>query len=224
MDNFMEKIAQKLNAQDIIRANSAAEAMEMKKVQMQVSEYEKIIQEMRKVTLKSMGAATQVQLLAEASIKKVEEIVKEEQNIKEDLACLKESNKKDFADLLLNNKEDFSTLLERNKEEFTRFNEKYKEDFILLNESTKEELNFLEKSSKEDFARLDESVHKENVKVYRNVQAVVVEGFKVQDEKIIKLDKAMKDNISSVKIVAILILAVVVVDLGMHIASILGIL
>ena len=49
MDNFMDKLAQKFNAQEMIKANSQAEAAEMKKLQLQVAEYEKILQEMRKL-------------------------------------------------------------------------------------------------------------------------------------------------------------------------------
>ena len=46
MDNFIDKLAQKFNAQEMIKANSQAEAAEMKKLQLQISEYEKILQEM----------------------------------------------------------------------------------------------------------------------------------------------------------------------------------
>ncbi len=41
MDNFMDKLAQKFNAQEMIKANSQAEAAEMKKLQLQVAEYER---------------------------------------------------------------------------------------------------------------------------------------------------------------------------------------
>ena len=53
MDNFMDKLAQKFNAQEMIKANSQAEAAEMKKLQLQVAEYEKILQEMRKLNYKN---------------------------------------------------------------------------------------------------------------------------------------------------------------------------
>ena len=51
MDNFMDKLAQKWNAAELIKANSAAEAMELKRLRDQVAEYEAILQEMRKVNL-----------------------------------------------------------------------------------------------------------------------------------------------------------------------------
>lgn len=43
----MDKLAQKISAQELIKANSQAEAEELQRLQMQVSEYEKILQEMR---------------------------------------------------------------------------------------------------------------------------------------------------------------------------------
>ena len=41
MDTFMDKLAQKMNAQEMIKANSAAEAAKMEQLQNQVAEYEK---------------------------------------------------------------------------------------------------------------------------------------------------------------------------------------
>ena len=40
MDNFMDKLAQKFNAQEMIKANSAAEAAENKRMQEQLAAYE----------------------------------------------------------------------------------------------------------------------------------------------------------------------------------------
>ncbi|MFI3200682.1 MAG: hypothetical protein R3Y54_04025 [Eubacteriales bacterium] len=51
MDNFMDTIAQKLSAQDVIEANSNAEASELKKLQLQVSEYERILETLKQIDL-----------------------------------------------------------------------------------------------------------------------------------------------------------------------------
>ena len=37
MDNFMDKLAQKISAQELIKANSQAEAEELQRLQMQVN-------------------------------------------------------------------------------------------------------------------------------------------------------------------------------------------
>ena len=47
MDTFIDKLAQKRNAQEIIRANTAAEAQKMEKLEKQVEAYEGLLQEMR---------------------------------------------------------------------------------------------------------------------------------------------------------------------------------
>ena len=39
MDNFIDKLAHKLNAQDVIKANSQAEAAEMKKLHKKVKKH-----------------------------------------------------------------------------------------------------------------------------------------------------------------------------------------
>ena len=61
MDNFMEKIAQKLNSQDMIRANSAADAAELDNVKNQITlfkeqmeKYDDCLQEMRKLNLRNI--------------------------------------------------------------------------------------------------------------------------------------------------------------------------
>ena len=54
MDTFMDKLAQKRNAQEMIRANAAAEAQKMQKLEQQVAAYEGLLQEMRKVNTKSI--------------------------------------------------------------------------------------------------------------------------------------------------------------------------
>ena len=40
MDTFMDKLAQKLNAQEMIKANSAADAEEMDQLKSQLREYD----------------------------------------------------------------------------------------------------------------------------------------------------------------------------------------
>ena len=49
MDNFMDTLAHKFNAQAIIKANAQAEAAEMQRLQDQVAAAECRFQEMRKI-------------------------------------------------------------------------------------------------------------------------------------------------------------------------------
>ena len=43
MDTFIDKLAQKKNAQEMIRANSAAEAVKMEQMQKQIQTYDEIM-------------------------------------------------------------------------------------------------------------------------------------------------------------------------------------
>ena len=74
MDTFMDKLAQKMNAQEMIKANSAAEAAKMEQLQSQIAEYESLLQEMRKVNLKTVENAEQVKQVVQESLQKIEEI------------------------------------------------------------------------------------------------------------------------------------------------------
>ncbi len=74
MDNFMDKLAQKFNAQEIIKANAQAEASEMQKLQEQVAAYESILQDMRKLNYKNSELTDKIYALVDESISKVQGI------------------------------------------------------------------------------------------------------------------------------------------------------
>ena len=64
MDNFMDKITQKLNSQDMIRANAAADAAELENLENQVTvfkeqieKYDDCLQEMRQLNLRNIESA-----------------------------------------------------------------------------------------------------------------------------------------------------------------------
>ena len=52
MDTFIDKLAQKRNAQEMIRANMTAEAAKMEQLQGQMKAYDELMQEIRKVNLR----------------------------------------------------------------------------------------------------------------------------------------------------------------------------
>ena len=126
MDTFMDKLAQRLNAQEIIKANSAADAAQLERYKEQVLQYEKYL-----VSLQD---------------------------------CLQSHEQQ---------------------------NEKLKNDLIgileKLNENThadRESVQELSTKLEELFAKSDDFNHKEDVKVYRNVQAALVEENTKQTESI----------------------------------------
>ena len=72
MDNFMDKFAQKFNAQEMIKANAQAEANEMQRLQEQVAAYESILQDMRKLNYKNSELTDKIYALVDESINKVQ--------------------------------------------------------------------------------------------------------------------------------------------------------
>lgn len=150
MDTFMDKLAQKLTAQEMIRANSAAEAEELRKAQEKAQEYETCLNSMVQ-----MNAAN-----AEA-LDKLEKVL----NLGMDK----------FQQVELNNDEVKQALKEQN-EQYTEF------------------------------------VHKENVKVYRNVQAALVEEIEKQNALLIGEMKRKTRRLNGV--IAISIIALVLSAAG----------
>lgn len=72
MDNFMDKLAKRFNAGEIIKANAQAEARDMKRMQERTAEYERMMQEMRRLNLKNVEMTEQVQQLIQCGIEQFE--------------------------------------------------------------------------------------------------------------------------------------------------------
>jgi len=71
MDNFMDTLAERYNAQEMIRANSQADTMQMEGLQEQVEAYEAVLQEMRKLNYKNTELTEKMYSLVDESIEKV---------------------------------------------------------------------------------------------------------------------------------------------------------
>ena len=67
----MDKLAQRYNAQEMIRANSQAETAQMEGLQEQVEAYEAVLQEMRKLNYKNTELTEKMYSLVDESIEKV---------------------------------------------------------------------------------------------------------------------------------------------------------
>lgn len=124
MDLFMDKLAQKFNAQEIINANKAADAEDKKRLHAQVKAYEDCLEQMCRLSqdLKK----SKEELLGDLQ-SKIGQMELEEQQVRQEV------------------------------------------------EKTRQELMGLKKAVSEVSASVNDNVHKECVKVYRNVQAVVQE-------------------------------------------------
>lgn len=63
MDSFMDKITQRFTAQDMIKANSAAEEKEMERLRKQVAEYDERLNELRRLNQENLATADQLRRL-----------------------------------------------------------------------------------------------------------------------------------------------------------------
>ncbi len=181
MDNFMDKLAQKFSAQEMIKANSQAEAEEMKRLQLQVSEYEKILQEMRKLNYRNTELADKLDRMIGDNADKIQGMKEDEQRL---IAALR-----DLTDEQTRNREAETGRKEEERIEQERAAENRKQT----------DLAAIAELLENKFQKSDDFVHKENVKVYRNVQAVVVDEIKrstesAQEERM-KLKSELADEL-----------------------------
>ena len=201
----MDELAQKVNAQEMIKANSQAEAAEMKRLQMQVAEYEKILQEMRKLNYKNAELSDKMEAMIGDNAGKIEGMKEDEHRLVTALRDLTDEQTRN-REAELGKKE--SETLERELAE----TEKYKNQIRDIAE-------LLEKK----FANSDDFVHKENVKVYRNVQAVVVDETKRQAEEAQTQYQKLDKKVNRVMIFSILSMAASIISILLMIINMLNI-
>ncbi len=160
MDNFMDKLAQKFNAQELIKANSQAEAQELKRLQQQVAEYERILQEIRRLNYKNTELSEQLGTMICDNTDKIQAMKEDEQKLLSSL--------RDITDEQSRNRE-----ADMERRELER---------IEKEKGAASELETLTALLEEKFQQADDFVHKENVKVYRNVQAAMTEELRKYTE------------------------------------------
>lgn len=183
MDNFIDKLAQKFTAGEVIRANQAAEEQELRRLRQQVAEYENCLQEMRKLQLLNTETAESMKQLQACNTEAAESMRQLQACNAETAESLKQLLEKSYADL--------DRLTRESLDKITQLT-------VVNQDKGREEeldrlLKTLEANQKEIadwFKRADDFLHKENVKVYRNVQAVVVEENKAKTEAILAAQEA----------------------------------
>ena len=167
MDTFIDKIAQRRNAQEMILANMTAEAAKMEQMQNQMKAYDELMQEIRRVNLKTAENLADVQGTLKEYMEKLE--------------AMQADNSE--------------------------------------SEENKQALSQLRENLDEKFRQSDDFLHKENVKVYRNVQAAVTEELNKQTEE---LKKSQRENRGSRALlpISIVILIAVLADIAVQLFGI----
>lgn len=222
MDIFVDKLAQRANAQEIIRANTTAEIEELDKLRSRVAEYNECLDKLQRLVnegadgIKSASGENVAEMnrLVEASLAKIREI-------QQDASGLEKLGKQlESADSRLGNVgeqlEDVKVQLKNvNRQMGSQLsNVSVQLDNVSgqLTSVTGEISDKVEQLSRqleekpadkleEKFTIADENVHKECVKVYRNVQAVVLEESGKQSETLAEISKKLNATRSRLGIV-----------------------
>ena len=211
MDNFIDKLAQKFTAGEVIRANQAAEEQELRRLRQQVAEYENCLQEMRKLQLLNTETAESMKQLQACNTEAAESMrqlqafnTETAESMKQLQACNTETaeSMRQLQACNAETAESLKQLLEKSYADLDRLTreslDKITQLTVVNQDKGREEeldrlLKTLEANQKEIadwFKRADDFLHKENVKVYRNVQAVVVEENKAKTEAILAAQEA----------------------------------
>lgn len=205
MDNFIDKLAQKFNAEELIRANTQAENAQMETLQLQVAEYEKVLQEMRKLNYKNVELSEKMEELLGENSEKIANLQVDEMKILEILKSLTEEQTTNRNEMALRDER-----IEEQKEIESKEAEL----------KSKQNLDAIE----ELFKKSDDFSHKENVKVYRNVQAVVIEELKKQSAEQGKEIKKIKTRTTLAVIFSILSFILIGASVAMQVLLELGML
>ena len=213
MDNFIDRLAQKFTAGEVIRANAAAEERELRRLREQVAEYERCLQEMRKVQMTNTQTARNLHDLMVESTEGIRKLTQEGAAKIADIQLETEAQKAEA---------------KKSVETAAHTMEKMEEKVIKMQETVAELTASLEMNQKEIadwFKQADDFLHKENVKVYRNVQAVVVDEVAAKAENIMKSqEEAVKKSRKPVLVFAVLGFLAAAASLTIQILDIMGML
>lgn len=227
MDNFMDKISQKLNSQDMIRANAAADAAEMENLENQVAvfkeqieKYDDCLQEMRKLNLKNMESAQGVQNLAEQASEKLEKTVGEVESAS--VSRIQQTSDLSIAGIRQTSDASIAGINQAVAQSLAKIAEiKDNSDNDNLEKITEAVSGLLTRQD-EAFKNLEDFLHTDNVKVYRNVQAAMIEELEKQTNE---LKEAQEKAAKGTKIIlpfAIITMILSLANLGILAVRILG--
>lgn len=282
MDNFMDKLAQKFSAQEMIKANSQAEAAEIKRLQFQVSEYEKILQEMRRLNYKNTEISEKLDEVIGDSAKKLFGMKEEQQKLVASLRDLaaeqgrsretelaqrehalmereraaeqtRMAQERAIEEARLDRERALEEVrqererAEHERQEHERAAEEARlareradqaaeearlaheraEEARLGNEAEEQKANDFDAIAgmiDEKFKYSDDFVHKESVKVYRNVQAVVVDELKQYADNMTAENNKLRAKLGNVMTVSVIAMAASIAGVAISLLTIFGVL
>lgn len=198
MDFFTEKLAEHWGSKEMIKANSQAEAEEMRRMETEMEEYKAILEQMRVVGEQNAQMTAHMTQLA------------------------------DRMDMVLNTERESgpSASTEELKQEIQR---EMQELSDTMQASLRKSEDFMESSMRtlqasleEKLAAQDENSHRENVKVFRNVQAVVVDEIKAQTGELELSNRVLMKKLRGCKSLMVVSVVLASVSLAFSVCDSLG--
>ncbi len=193
MDMFMDKLAQKLTAQEIIKANTAADTEELNRLKNQLQEYNDCLEKLGKLIEEAEGRIQAPTVEAERISHLVEEGIGRIRAVQLDNSTLEQ-----IPIILTQQLEELRDALEK------ELSERAEQDGVRMEDK---------------WNMLNDSVHKECVKVYRNVQSVVVEENRKQEAAV----KAQTGRLKAVLGISIAALVISLAGAAMQLLNLLNI-
>lgn len=207
MDSFVDKLAQRFTAQEMIKANSAAEAEELNMLKGQVEKYNDCLKQMEQLTQEMaaieqrMGGAVDssvaLQALVESSMSQVNQAISNSGTQVTQVAESGMSRLKELADKSMAKLESFQQ------------------------ESMAPEV--IKEIVEARIDKTDENLHKECVKVYRNMQAVVNEESTKISEKMQAGFNGQGGKLNGILSIAIMALVMSFAGVVLQVLGILGV-
>ena len=235
MDTFMDKLASRFNAQEMIRANAAAEAKENERLQKEVEVYKQCLQEMREISLQNASNADEVARLVQASMDKIA-VIQAESGKSDDVLLAMKNQSDAMLEAVRMNSDKLMSFTEGSSNKIVRTVESNSEKIVseikselqsgndefrdALKEALKAEILA---EIKKEFKLQEENVHKECVKVYRNVQAVVTEETEKQTDAIVAAQSKGSKKASAALVCGILAMSFAGLGLIVSVLDVFGV-
>ena len=241
----MDKFAQRKKAQGMIDANAAADTAKMEKLKNQINEYEHLLQEMRKVNLRTAENVDKMRKAIQTGVEKLEAFQTEnaaqaekdkvlleiKSQMEEALAALKEQQDrlagemKEQQDRLAGEmKEQQAALFEGvKKQQAALAGEMKEQQDTLAGEVKKQPEAFSEEIKRqleEAFRQSEDFFHKESVKVYRNVQAAMTEELGKQTEALSAVQKESGKRQKAMLPLTVVILLLLLADIALQLLQV----
>lgn len=224
MDIFIDKFAQRRNAQEMIKANYMAEAEENERLTAKLSRYDEALQDMRRLSLQNVENAERVKRLLDEGMSKIQEVQKS--SLDNDLAVEILKKQQGIMENVLESLNAQQVSMEEMLKEIPASVTQCLEQQNTAQQAAMEEMMLTQKRTMEDLEKASEDfMHKESVKVYRNVQAVLEEELPKQTGEITGKMGEMIGNIKvgkGVLVVSILTLLAALANIGVLIAHLWG--